>query len=198
MKKEGAAALQCEALVQEAFLGTALLNVSSENTRVALKFRTYNQGREIQEDLIRSMVERMKLGQCSSLTNPLIIAVDVAKIDPECLSIRGADEDQPGALKKVRFTTAAPASLEVLAGMHRVRAARRASSQLRTRLGKLEKQLGVEPNTQDPSEEHNEENPFVRALGDELREVKDVIELVENWPVRFYDMGKPPFFLQAA
>lgn len=161
------------------------------NSRVALRFRTYNPGREIQEDLLRSMVERMKLGQCSSASNPLIVAVDLAMVNTESLTICDANQTQPEGLKKVIFNTSAPVSLELLAGMHRVKAARIASEQLRARFRKLDQRLSTQPNPEAFPPEQGENDPLLFALRDELAVVKNVIELVEHWPVHFYDIGMP-------
>ena len=110
---------------------------------------------------------------------------------PESLASCDVSQTQPGGLKKVTFNTSTPVNLELLAGMHRVKAARLVSTQLRTKFRKLEQQVGTQPNPQDLPEQ-DEDGPLLLALQDELAAVKEVIELVEHWPVHFYDIGKLP------
>lgn len=180
-----------------AFLGTAWLNISPQNEMVDLKFGTYNPGRQTQEDLVRFMAEKMNLGECNSESNPLVIAVEAAKTSSESLVTGPSDRNQPSAFRQVEFNTRTSVPLELLAGMHRVKAARLASGYLTLRLKKLKRTI-------DKPRKHSKEqieDQLIDAIKEEIAAVTRTIELVERWPVRFYDIGgvqsHPPNHLES-
>jgi len=175
---------------EPAYLGKAKLNVLlSHNT---LNFGTFNPGRQNQEDLLQYMAGMMKLGECHSESNPLTIAVDASLIKLETLT------KEPKEPVPVGFKSARPVTLELLAGAHRVLAARRASTTLRRELQKLLKRQGsmeLHRDDGEPSEEEDrptldlQHQAIVAAIKIQIENVKGVIELVEQWPVLFYDIG---------
>ena len=179
---------KCGTLSRTAFLGTARLGITPQNQRVTLKFGTFNPGRKTQNDLLRSMTERMKLGECNSESNHLIVAVEGSKIRPESFTLDPTTQDGRRKLKTVTFSTSGSVTLEVLAGMHRVKAARSASAALRLQLNNLQKRFGS--GREDSEGEGNEDRPLFDAVENEMAALKDVVELVEEWPVDFYNIGE--------
>ena len=184
-----------------AFLGVAKLNVCTRNPRITLVYNTYNPGRQIQEHVVRPMVDMMKSGECSSSENPLIVAVDSSLVSADSLTKDDNSELRPLVLVNKFNTTEAPAvRLEVLAGFHRAAAAQRVSSEKRQLLVKLGKKLGAEqaPLNEDDSDEGEGPNPvdlrYISSIEASIESAKQVIELVETWPVHFYDAGSSQRF----
>lgn len=158
------------------------------------------------------MTEMMKSGECYSKANPLVVAVDSSLLRQELLAKDTEKFEDP---PKVKFKGPAPVKLELLAGMHRVKAARIASGALRSQLEKVERRSGrVQKNLRrggsmdgreatDDGEASDEEVATDELptgdsqLGDDLEQatedlaewIKRTIESVETWPVRFYDIG---------
>jgi hypothetical protein len=113
-----------------AFFGTALLDISSENSAIDFKFNTYNRGRTLHPEVFRTMVEMMSVGDCPYARDPLVVAVDIALVDRDSLTRK----DSPDPLKTVKFTKKS-VPLELLAGMHRVLATRAALDTLKNTTG---------------------------------------------------------------
>ena len=179
---------------QSAYLGIAKFRITLHRY-ATFKMKTFNPGREVQKDLVKYMAGMMKSGDCSSDVNPLIVAVDAALIDLESLT------KNPAQLGTVQFQTTDVVPFELLAGMHRVLAALEASKVLREQLRKLNSQLDTEvPHGDDSGEEPNvdeEDKPtrtqrqqaMIDAVERQLEGVKEIIEMVELWPIHFYDIG---------
>jgi len=191
VRVEQEASKEFRGLCQHAFLGRAKLKITL--TRNKLMMRTYNPGRQVEQELVRYMVGMMSSGDCRSDSNPLTIAVDGGLIDQRTLT------KEAGELTEVRFLGTGSVTLELLAGMHRVLAAREASKALRGRLEKLEKQLGDEADGEAGDEEYveGEDRPprdrqqeeRTAAVERQLEGLKGMIESVETWPIQFYDIG---------
>jgi len=157
------------------------------NSQVELKFRTYNKGRQVQKDVLGTMTRMMKSGDCHAPKQPLVVAVSRAQIKLESLA------QGEGGLGGVEFTPGTKATVEVLAGLHRVEAARSASVYLRVRLTKLQKQLdryGTEGSSDSEGERASGDGlGFAELAEREVGLTKDIIESIETWPVKFYDIG---------
>lgn len=173
-------------LAKGAFLGRALVNISEVNTRIAVKFGTFNPGRKVQTELLRAMVGRMTLGDCTSESSPLIIAIDPSKVSLETLAVDGPD-------RNAEFAAGGTVALELLAGMHRVKAARLVSKHLRSQLAKIERRFG-DDSLSDDLDEDSGDHELTRAIEQQVARLKEVVEKVESWPVMFYDIGEhlPP------
>lgn len=183
---------------QRAFLGSAYLNISESNTRMTIEFGTYNPGRQIQQAVFQSMVEMMKLGQCDSDRSPLIIAIDANQINHETLVENSPNSSK--ALVKIGFSTEEVVRLELLAGMHRVKAARTATTTLRKELENLKAKLAdakgedSEDDDYSPGEESGPPEPGTNhhlqcVIKKQITMTKGIIKKVERWPVQFYDIG---------
>jgi hypothetical protein len=179
---------------QKAFLGTADLNVSIENANVLLQFGTYNPARVLQNDVFQSMVDMMKNGECPNRAHPLIVAVELGNIQLHSLTTKG-DDDEPGTMLGAVEFVSTPVTLQVLAGMHRVAAAQEASAALRSRLKKLVALEGKSQprNIEDEDGEDGVPDEETQQIAEMARKegecTKRLIERLENWPVRFYDIG---------
>lgn len=161
-----------------AFRGTALLDISSENKAIDFRFNTYNRGRTLQPDVFRTMVDMMSVGDCPNVRDPLVVAVDITLVDIHSL----AHEGSPNPLKTVPLTNGA-VPLELLAGMHRVLAARAA-------LGTLKKHLKVlrirKDNTDGATPDGKAAAKTTKAA---IEAASAAIKLIKTWPVRFYSIG---------
>ena len=173
-----------------AFIGTGRLDVCSEDSVKSLKFGTYNSGRTLQDDLYQAMVGMMKIGDCTSADNPLILAVEPGHINLDTLNEQG---NVVGKLKDIEFLDRPP--LELLAGMHRVHAARAVSKYLRTLLRKLENSTPGRRPLERAGDGSDEDGPTdevtqaTKAFEAEINWVKSTLALVEVWPVHVYDIG---------
>ena len=182
-----------ELLSARAYMGSGLMNVTKVNGLVDLRLLTYNQARRLQGDALRTMTGMMKLGVCRSADHPLVVAVKRSSVKAESLAGAGA------ALKPVRFAGAGTkVPIEVLAGMHRVTAVRAASEHLRARLAKVEKLSSKAAAAKGPdSDDDDDERPagpdrdVSAAYEAEEAASREVLERIETWPVKFYDLGKP-------
>jgi len=185
-----------------AYLGQGKLNILLKGL-ISIKLKTFNPARGTDEELVRYMTAMMTSGDCRSEANPLIIAVDPKLVIAETLT------KDPADVGAVQFVPGKQVALELLAGMHRVVAARRASQHLRELCQKLLKQLGrggqegqegvgdkpngegevdeLEEETQTSQERQHQER--VAALERQVEKLKEMIEAVETWPVKFYDIG---------
>lgn len=184
---------------QLAFMGTAYLNISSHSTQRGMKFNTYNEGRKIQESVRRKMFEMMKFGECYSEKYPLIVAVQGSQVDAE--SLADGYPTPSTKLVDVKFVAPGPTSLELLAGMHRVVAARAVSATLGDRLRKVKDQLerhrrqgaedegGADAENPSDSSGRGSRLAYASALTVDVDETKEIIEKVEKWAVQFYDLS---------
>lgn len=177
-------------MAEKAFLGTALLDISGQNEKTRLIFGTFNPGRQEHKSVLDEMVKMLLQGECHSADNPLVMAVRGNDIVACSLT----KEAQPGSLKTAQFLQhggrAAP--LEVLAGMHRIKAVQRASKVLNDRLSKLEADLDEAGQDRSEDEEglpRGQDEEFVAAIQGNIEVTEQVIGLFKTWPVRFYDIG---------
>jgi hypothetical protein len=97
----------------------------------------------------------------------------------------------------MRFSHSNP-RLQVLAGMHRVIAAQRASKRLQTAITRFEK--GIETAMERVDDGDDDYNPntdggaddgTMGVLQDAISVNKEAIEAAEIWPVHLYDIGEP-------
>ena len=132
------------------------------------------------------MVEMMKLVDCHSAANPLIVAVDRSKVQEDSLTVGYANN--PGDLEVIKFNSVGVV-LELLAGMHRVKAARQASKELRVRFRHSLKWLDELQPLDNPHTVSAVNLSLVDALKTGIKSIKEVVEQIENWPVHFYDIG---------
>ena len=137
-------------------------------------------------------------GDCRSELNPLIVAVDRTLIKQDSLTMTPNSQ-----LKQVEFNSEQVVQLDVLSGMHRAYAAREASVILRADYRKIEDRLSnssmeagkaSEDDSEDDSEDEDppalgRHQALAAAMGDQMETIKEVMELVEEWPVQFYDIG---------
>jgi hypothetical protein len=172
---------KCLQLAKRAFLGKGPLDISDDNGRIVLRFYSFNPGREVQKDLVLSMAKRIQLGDCTSECNPLIVAVEAAEVTPGTLTVEGPNKDT------VEFTVDV-ACLELLAGVHRVKAAQMALKHFRARLQRLENLYRA--SSPGDSEEESDGHNLIDAFKSEIAHLKKSIRSLKSWPVEFYDISE--------
>ena len=194
MKNESNRIASFNTAVKQGFLGTAMIRVCNPEAPPTLKFGTFNGGRELQEDLIRHIAAEMVQGRCNNRSNPLIAAVPTATIQLECLT---EGYDGVSELRPVKYQIPSQVkSLEVLAGLQRVEASRRAIKTLQDRVARLKKTISRLQDAETSEDQTSgvvtvsSNQSSIQIAHDELEQVSGLIERIQAWPVHFYDIGE--------
>lgn len=180
-------------MCQAAILGIATIRISDAGDQLVL--RKFNPTREIQHDLVRKISKALEKGENRASSNPLVIAIDQNNIDTSVLA------DSYDIVRKSPALTAASITnpktpLFVLAGFHRVSAARSAIKSLGDRLEKLKVSLekiksphahGRNEGGDDPSQAH--QASLTSTIMSEIETLESLLEAAQVWPVWFYDFG---------
>lgn len=181
-----------------AFLGTANVDVMDGGPQ--LIFRTYNPGRTTNRDTVSAMAAMIEVGRCDSRSNPLVVAIDVKAIKTESLTRSYDATNHTPSLHDAEFTYTNP-RLEVLAGAHRVFAARQAKTKLESDIAKFRTRLKEDEVSDDSGDD--DYNPDAEAEADKTPEVGTTAEILKGaiqakqvaiegasvWPIHFYDFG---------
>ena len=171
----------CDTLSKRALLGTAYLPLMEES--VVLKFNTYNRGRQIQNAVLQTMAQQLTAGGRGSANNYLVVAIDKGSIKPDSLVQDNQGNDE---LQKVEFTSR-EVSIEVLAGWHRIMAARSATESLEARWYVVDKQCA---DTQESDDAESDGSAGEQNVFDETRDlISNTMTELATWPTQFYDIG---------
>ena len=190
---------------EKAFLGIADVNVVAEGPLLA--FRTYNPTRPTCTETVSNIVKMMEAGECHNRSNPIVVAINREAIELECLT-KPHDAAHLSTTKTAIFTSTSP-RLEVLAGVHRILASRRASARLQSEVLLLKDVL---QNVKDSVEEARDDGDAdydpeaegraneaavkesalrtVTVLGSKISVKQETVEMASVWPVYFYDLGQ--------
>jgi hypothetical protein len=174
-------------MVKRAYLGMGRLKLQLQEMNYKLSYGDYNEGRVIDEQVLKRMKSEMASGRCFPESNPVVVAVDPREIDANRLAREPDDEPRP-----IIFTAGEQVTVYVLNGRHRLQAARVVSKQLRESCRKGEASIMEQEETmQDLSDVDKEQAEgdaarLLRAVG----LMKDVIDLVEDWPVHVYNKSE--------
>jgi hypothetical protein len=173
---------------REAYLGAGKLNICSKECREQIALYHFNPGRQVDRGLLKTMMGAMKAGYCLNESSPLVVAIDRSAIDTASLA-----EEYSGKLSSLPAVQRIQkgATLFVLNGGHRVRAAHDVSTFMRKCVGAIGKQVGHDKDVSKKNKEDIDEDQdaFISAKETELEAMKEVVEQVETWPVHFYDTG---------
>ena len=155
-------------------------------------FNAFNHGRQLDNKVIKGIVDLMVDGRCKNASNPLIIAIGSTEVDPETLTQDYNQNSHKPELRTIRFKQSSQ-KLIVLAGFHRITAAQKVVTILRKRLVDVQTDAEKAQEEYDgddfnPDEVQPEGDPL-HTLNDQALTIEDLIKRVEIWPVRFYDIG---------
>ena len=176
-------------MAENAFLGSGKVKISSVATTFKMSFRDYNPGRIVNQQVLTQMVQAMKSGRCFAESNPLIVAIDPKDINTELLVDKYKSLSD---LRSICSIAGHQVKMHVLNGMHRAYAAREVSDILR---GFRSEQEGLVIRHHEFLDEEDvtdraQVEKDLAILEKWLAVVKDVIELVETWPVNVYDKSE--------
>ena len=180
---------QLNKLAQKAYLGVGTLQVSSiHDPCISIVYGKYNAGRAVNDAMLKRMAEAMVSGRCLAETNPVVVAVDGARVISKSLADKY--ENNLSKLPGVLFSEG-NFEVYVLDGMHRFKAAKMASTHLRKSHREAEVGIKTELGSRKPDKDK------VCALRSWKASLGDIIELVEMWPVHFYDCSESPLPAQS-
>jgi len=177
---------------QRAFLGIGKIDI--EGPHIYLETRRFNPTRQRQNDLINRICRMLQTRDNRSASNPLTVAIRRSEIDTDTLT-ESYDVIQHTPILsdvKIRVTKITPF---VLAGYHRVAAARKAIEDSTSVLVDLEDRLDtVKSQAIEEDEDGNSirrrDEETIRVLKAEIKFIKGTLAMIRSWPVRFYDIGE--------
>lgn len=177
-------------LAEQAYLGTATLVIrSGGKANWEMLFGEYNEGRKLDLRAVERMASTMEKGGCLAEENPLVVAIQREDIRSGNLVNRWSTlSDLPTLL----FTPGGKAKIHVLNGMHRVKAAQRASKAMRNLVKDLENNLEQRQTSPEGEAPSGGEEIEDKTNGTQrwCSAAKDTIELTEKWPLKIYDKGE--------
>jgi hypothetical protein len=176
-------------MAEEAYLGMGRFKLPTQATQgYELSIdNKYNHGREINQQVFEQMVADMTSGRCYVERNPVIIAIDPETIDTQALAKNAEDEISDIVFAGGRMTT-----IYVLNGVHRLSAA----ADVFKRLRKVWRQQEIEiqeqeDNIKDPNcPDRDQVEDDIARLRRAVSAMKDVIELVQDWPAHIYSKSE--------
>ena len=153
-----------------------------------LKFNTFNHGRELDARVVNEIVAAIVEGECKSAINPILVAIDTTEA---AVTSRDSTEQVKGPSSGTFYIPGT--RVEVLAGFHRVMAARKAVHILEENLKRLRRHIGdaqedFDDDDFDPADVKTGEN-MLDDLENKVLAIESLIERIKMWPAKLYSIG---------
>lgn len=144
----------------------------------------YNQGREINTQVLDQMVNNMMSGYCYIDRNPVLVAIDPGTIDT-----RSLDKEEPSEIK---FKPGKTATIYILDGLHRITAAKAVVARLMPAIRENSRTVSDEQKNllNDTCDNREQIEQDIARFQRGLNAMKDVVDLVRDWPAHVYSKSK--------